>query len=209
MCNHYRAAVAKLGLSDEVFGFDPFSQTKLDIFPDRLAPIVRRVEGKPTWMPARWGFPPPPTVTSKAPVTNTRNLSSAYWRPFLGPAHRCLVPFEAFAEYEPVRADGGRRREVWFRVTGGRPAALAGVWCEWEGRRGTVKDPVDGRHLLFSFLTCQPGDLIRPYHEKAQPVVLIGRQAMEYWLDAPSSEVPGLARAAEDGELELAPFPGT
>lgn len=203
MCNHYRAAISKLNLQHEVYGFEEFSHTKLDIFPDRMAPILRLHDGAPTWETARWGFPPPPHVSGAAPVTNTRNLTSAYWRPFLGPHHRCLVPFERFAEYEPAREDGGRRREVWFRVTDGRPAAFAGVWCDWQGRRGTKKEPVDGRHLLFSFLTCAPGDLVRPYHPKAQPVVLIGRQAMEHWLTAPAAEVPEVAQAVEDGEIEL------
>ena len=39
-------------------------------------------------------------------VTNIRQTTSSHWRGWIGPKHRCLVPFTSFAENAgPVRAD--------------------------------------------------------------------------------------------------------
>ena len=31
---------------------------------------------------------------------------------------------------------------------------------------------MDGEHRLFSFLTCEANDVVRPIHSKAMPVIL-------------------------------------
>jgi putative SOS response-associated peptidase YedK len=49
-------------------------------------------------MMARWGMPGPPQFGG-APVTYIRNTKSPHWRAWLGPAHRCIVPFNSFCEY--------------------------------------------------------------------------------------------------------------
>jgi putative SOS response-associated peptidase YedK len=71
------------------------------IYPDYSAPIVRN--GSELVM-ARWGMPTPPQYMIGKQVdrgvTNIRRVSSSHWRPWLGPEHRCLVPFTSFAENE-------------------------------------------------------------------------------------------------------------
>ena len=63
-----------------------------EIYPDTLAPVVRLDEqGGRELSVMRWGFPPPPKAGSR-PVTNVRNVASPFWRNWLKPEFRCLVP---------------------------------------------------------------------------------------------------------------------
>ncbi|GGE85712.1 SOS response-associated peptidase [Niveispirillum cyanobacteriorum] len=198
VCNRYQASIQKLGLSEEIFGFEPWSETSLEIFPDRLAPVVRMEDGIPTWRAMRWGMPP--FKDTAHPITNIRNLTSPWWQRWLSPPNRCLVPFERFAEYT---ADPGPKKDVWFRVTDDRPAAFAGIWTGWEGTRGPKSAPVTGHHDLFGFLTTEPNDLVGGVHPKAMPVILIGQQAMREWLTAPMTAVSDFARPVPDEEMEI------
>ena len=43
---------------------------------------------------------------------------------------------------------------------------FAGVWWEWEGRRGTMAAPAEGKHLIFSFLTTAADATVAPIHAK-------------------------------------------
>jgi len=69
------------------------------IFPDQLAPVVRvGRDGVRVMEAMRWGFPPPPNLGTR-PVTNARNVASPYWRRWLEPEFRCLVPATSFCEW--------------------------------------------------------------------------------------------------------------
>lgn len=207
MCNHYRNDNRKLGASTEIYGFEEFSDTTLrfdnlatDVYPDRMGLVLRKGAGAGMEAVAmRWGFPPPPNLGTR-PVTNVRNLKSSWWRQWLKPEHRCLVPFTAFAEY----TDATPKREMWFAMESGAPACFAGIWRSWEGTRGTKASPETGRHELFAFLTCEPNGVVAPVHRKAMPVILPDREAQRAWLEAPSGDVADLARPLADELLVLA-----
>jgi putative SOS response-associated peptidase YedK len=47
---------------------------------------------------------------------------------------------------------------------------------EWNGVRGTKANPVEGRHLLYGFLTTEPSGGVAPIHPKAMPVILTSRK---------------------------------
>jgi putative SOS response-associated peptidase YedK len=51
-------------------------------------------------------------------------------------------------------------------------AAFAGIWRPWTGVRGTKADPVEGEHLLYSFLAPEPNGVAGPIDPKAMPVIL-------------------------------------
>lgn len=207
MCNHYRAAIRKAGLEQEIYGFEEISQLPRDIYPDTFAPIIRpRLGGGLEWVAMRWGFPPPPNAPGGRPVTNVRNLASPFWRRWLAPEARCLVPFERFAEFAPLLPGDSRRREIWFEATQGQPAAFAGIWRPWNGERGPKRAPVTGDHLLFAFLTTAPNAIVAPYHDKAMPVILIGDDAQQAWLSAPVAAVPALASPLADEALQVVDF---
>jgi len=146
------------------------------IFPDQFAPVVRiGHDGTRVMETMRWGFPPPPNLGTR-PVTNVRNTASPYWRGWLKPEFRCLVPATSFCEY----TNSQPKIPHWFALNGERePFAFAGIWRPWTGtRKGET-----GEHLLFAFLTTAPNDVVRPVHSKAMPVILIGN-ACDIWLEA-------------------------
>jgi putative SOS response-associated peptidase YedK len=211
MCNHYRADLKKLGLEMEVRGFEEFSETKIrmrlqdirdDMFPDRAGLVgIRSDGGLITPASMRWGFPPlvdKATGKAKGPViTNVRNTSSGFWRPWLKPEYRCIVPATSFAE--PY---GKGKGDAWFERADGGLLAFAGIWRPWTGTRGTKADPVEGEHKLFSFLTTEPNAVVAPIHPKAMPVVL-PPEDWEMWLTAPTEIALAMQRPAPDDFLRL------
>jgi putative SOS response-associated peptidase YedK len=102
------------------------------IFPDMLAPIVRTSrDGDRVLEMMRWGFPPPPSAGPQ-PVTNVRNTGSGYWRGWLEPRFRCLVPATSFCEW----TDSRPKVTHWFAIDESRPPfAFAGIWRPWTGAR--------------------------------------------------------------------------
>jgi putative SOS response-associated peptidase YedK len=169
------------------------------IFPDQLAPVVRTArDGERELVMMRWGFPPPPNLGSR-PVTNVRNVKSSYWRGWLKPEFRCLVPATSFCEY----TDSLPKVPHWFALEESRPLfAFAGIWRPWTGTRGTKAAPVEGEHLLFSFLTTEANAVVRPVHAKAMPVLLTGDE-WDTWLAAPADGALALQRPFPSERLRV------
>lgn len=170
------------------------------VYPNYEAPVVRSrttpagLERSLTMM--RWGFPAPPFFKNKAPVTNVRNTASNYWKPWFKPEQRCVVPATAFAE--PDRNTSKPVQFRWFERPDRKPFFFAGIWREWEGDRGTKKEPKVGKHLVYSFLTTEPNGVVDPFHDKAMPVLLTTPAEVEQWLEAPAEEALQLQRSAAE-----------
>jgi putative SOS response-associated peptidase YedK len=177
------------------------------IFPDQIAPIVRRApDGVRELVNARWGFPQPTPREGEKPrpgyVTNVRNTRTAWWRPWLeNPSHRCLVPVTSFAEYDHRTKPPTC---TWFARGELRPLFFfAGIWRPWNGSRGTKAAPVEGDHLLFSFLTTAPNTVVAPIHEKAMPVLLLGEAQWETWLTRTMDDALKLQRPAPNDAVRV------
>lgn len=83
---------------------------------------------------------------------------------------------------------------------------FAGICGEWWGDYGTKKEPNVGTHKLFSFLTTEANDLIRPVHAKAMPVVLRSEAERAEWLGAPADQIEAIqARVLPAEALEIVP----
>lgn len=159
-----------------------------DIYPDKDAPIIRKVgEHEAKISIARWGFPP--VKNNSSPITNIRNLSSSWWQKVNGkylfePEYRCLVPFTRFAEPP--------KHPTWFSPVNQNIAMFAGIWRPWHGERlvqidGKVRRTRrEGDFELFAFLTTDANGIVRPVHEKAMPVVLTEPQEWQKWLSGGS-----------------------
>ena len=212
MCNRYASDIRKAGLEKEFYGFDEWSETRinpmlgnavLEVFPKSVGPVLRLGDaGKLEWVKMRWGLPGPPRFGG-APVTNIRNIKSAHWRPVLGVQHRCLVPFTAFSEYEDS-SPKGKKQIRWFAPPNRGMLFFAGIHREWTGDYGSKKEPNVGAHQLFSFLTTEANDLVRPVHAKAMPVVLPSASACDEWMNAPPDQIEAIqARVLPTEALEI------
>ena len=170
------------------------------IFPDQMAPVVRHgADGRELAM-LRWGFPCPPNVPGNRPVTNIRNVNSSYWRAWMKPEYRCLVPATSFCEYTA----GKPAVPTWFALSPDRPLfAFAGLWRPWTGTRGTKADPTEGEHHLFAFLTCMPNAAVEPVHPKAIPVILTTEAECEAWMTAPVPDALTLQRPLPNSLLQI------
>src|SRR5215210_5018538 len=204
MCNLYslnkgQDAIRKaFGVTDDRTGNLP---PLPGIFPDQMAPVVRQRDAGRELSMMRWGFPPPPKVGTQ-PVTNVRNVTSPFWRPWLKPEFRCLVPVSAFSEYADTKP---KKTPVWFALDDERPLfAFAGIWRPWTGVRGPKRDePVEEEHRLYSFLTTEANGVDGPVHPKAMPVLLTTEDEWSTWLEAPADEALKLQRPLPDAMMKV------
>src|SRR5262245_10131158 len=133
MCNDYarlRALLTRWKLSVDRRNDEGLSS---GIFPGMPAAVIRRPpDGGLEALNMRWGFPQ--SEEGGRPVTNARHLKSDYWRPWLGPENRCLVPATSFCEPTDTKPNVWH----WFALDDSRPLfAFAGLWRPWTGARGT------------------------------------------------------------------------
>lgn len=196
------------------------------IFPDYPAPIIRNQgEALPALTMTRWGMPSSrkailDAATKRADklraknkavdfdellhmepdggTTNVRNTASAHWKPWLGVANRCLVPFSSFSEFDHVA-----RQDVWFAFGEDRPLAFfAGIWTpQWSGVR-KIKSGVETTDL-FAFLTTTPNAEVGAVHPKAMPVILTTPEECETWMTSPWEQAAALQRPLPDGSLAI------
>jgi putative SOS response-associated peptidase YedK len=204
-----------------------------EIWPDRLGPIVRNMPAGRELANVRWGLPSSSQALYQAaskradglrkkgkPVdfdallatepdggtTNVRNTASKHWTRWLGIENRCVVPFTAFAEPDPVnKPEGGPTPNAWFALASENPLAFfAGIWVrQWS----SVRKIKEGRVTtdLYGFLTTEPNAVVAPIHPKAMPVILTTPEDIETWLSAPWEKAKALQRPLPDHELVLLP----
>ncbi len=170
-----------------------------EVFPDYEAPaIVQREDGQREVRMMRWGFPE--FEGERGVRVNVRHPTSAPWRGKFEVGRRCLVPADAFCEYQDGPSPKAKR---WFARPDGKPFFFAGTWMPWEGARGTKKNPIVGKHELFTILTTAANDVVKPVHQKAMPVVLTSEADLEAWLTAPPEDALKLQKPAPDHAVAL------
>jgi len=205
MCNLYSLTTNQQAIRDlaEVIGDRTGNLPPLaGIYPDYPAPIIRHsADGEREMVMARWGMPSPAFALQgrKADpgVTNIRNVGSPHWQRWLGTAHRCIIPWTSFAEFN--KELGGNN---WFALGEDRPPAFfAGLWCRWTSTRKVKEGEVTAD--VFGCLTTTPNAEVGRVHPKAMPVILRGREEIDRWLRAPWQEAKMLQRPLPNGTLTV------
>ncbi|MFB2553906.1 SOS response-associated peptidase [Ensifer soli] len=234
MCNLYNVTTAQEairslfpGVKDSLGNLEP----SIDVYPDRMGPIVRNTDAGQEMAMVRWGLPSSSkaqfdAATKRADklrakgkevdfdhllrmepdggTTNVRNTASKHWKRWLGVANRCVVPVTRFAEPDPAsKAEGGRTPNAWFARDEGEPLMFfAGIWVrDWTSVRKVKEGEITVD--LYAFLTCDPNAVVKPIHPKAMPVLLTEPDEIETWLTAPWSEAKALQRPLADDKLVL------
>ncbi|OOO44660.1 DUF159 family protein [Rhizobium leguminosarum bv. viciae USDA 2370] len=204
-----------------------------EIWPDRMAPIVRNTPAGRELAQVRWGLPSSSQALFQAAkkradalrkkgkqfdfqellkmepdggTTNVRNVTSKHWKRWHGTEFRCVVPFTSFAEPDPAsKPEGGRTPNAWFAADPSRPLMFfAGIWVpQWQSVRKIKEGLITAD--LFGFLTTEPNAIVAPIHQKAMPAILTNQDELETWLTAPWEEASKLQRPLRNDQLVLLP----
>lgn len=155
----------------------------------------------------RWGlvpsWAPDPGVAARMFNARAESLRS---KPAFRNAltrRRCLVPSDAFYEWQRLPATAGRAaKQPWcFRSPSGGPLALAGLWEAW---RPATPDGERGPWLLScTIVTTAANDVVAPVHDRMP--VLVAEADWERWLDPEpldSGMLDRILRPAPPGALE-------
>lgn len=197
MCARYEIDAPPEDLA-EVFALAevPAVKPRWNAAPTQLLPVVRAAEDGARHIDLlRWGLVPAwaddPKIGSRMinarseTVTTKPSFRSALRR------RRCLVPVTGFYEWT---GEAGRKRASIFRVGGGRPFALAGLWETWRGAGDA--NPL----VTFTILTTSANEVVARLHDRMPVVVAPGDHAT--WLD-PRIETPARLQSL------LVPAPAT
>ena len=199
MCNLY-SMTATVDEMKKLFGGFEGDRANVasypEIYPGRMAPVLRKEEGALRLDEMQWGFPGPQAAKGR-PVTNVRNLASPFWRSALAnPARRCLVPVTRFSEWsqKPDPATG-RKVKHWFGLKGegesGGDAllAFAGLYEFWRDRSAAEDDPLAWL-VSFTIITTEADPGMDRIHDR-QPLVL-ERGDHARWLDPDLTDPAGI-----------------
>ncbi|MEO1608333.1 MAG: SOS response-associated peptidase family protein [Pseudomonadota bacterium] len=188
MCNIYSQTVPRqlllplFDVSDNrATAFEPHGA----IYPGNNGIVIRcAADGTRECVEMSWGFVL--NLANRAPkrVTNFRDdkLDSRFWSASLR-ARRCLIPVSSFAEPK------GRQPAIWhwFALNEKRtPFAFAGIWQRYKGplkAEGTTVE-ID----VYSFMTTMPNALVAAIHPSRMPVMLVGRDTQDQWLNGTPDE---------------------
>jgi putative SOS response-associated peptidase YedK len=239
MCNLYNMTTTQKAIIDLARALRDLSgnlEASIDVYPDRLAPIVRTAaDGIRELARVRWGLPSSQFALLEAAkkraakleakgkpydfaellriepdggTTNVRRTDSRHWQRWLGVENRCLVPMTSFAEPDPAaKPEGGRTPNAWFALGPDRPLAFfAGIWVPQWTSVRKVKEGLVTADL-YGFLTTEPNSVVAPVHQKAMPVILATADEIETWMTAPWPDARALQRPLPDDMLTIVPPP--
>ena len=237
MCNLYNVTTNQqairqfVSITHDIIGN---MEPSFDVWPDRMGPVVRNIDGGRQLAMVRWGMPSSKQalfVNAKkradklrakgkevdfdellrnepdGGTTNIRKTESKHWTRWLGVENRCVVPVTRFAEPDHAnKVDGGRVPNAWFESTGDDPLMFfAGAWVPaWTSVRKIKEGMITTD--LYAFLTTDANGVVGPIHDKAMPVILTTREEVETWLTAPWEDARVLQRPLPDDKLKIVPI---
>ena len=192
------------------------------VYPKYQAPVVIVQGGEQALDHMGLGMPAPlqpfrPDEKPQRPgfLTNVRNTRSGHWRAWLASANvtvgkdklqggRCIVPATMFAE--PDRNTSKPVLNRWFGRADGIPFFFAGIWREWQGDVGTIKELNVALHRLYCILTTEPNATVAPIHDKAMPVLLTTAEDVNVWLNGTLEDALKLQKPQPDEVIVITPY---
>ena len=170
------------------------------IFPGGNAPVVRRAQdGDRELAMLSWGFVL--NMKGKAPkrITNFRDdkLTSLFWSASFR-ERRCLVPVTSFSEPK------GKKPAIWHWFALGQerpPFAFAGIWRSYKGpiRKDGEAVEID----TYAFMTTKPNELVATIHPSRMPVMLIGEEALDQWLEGSTDDALELVQSFPADQMAI------
>lgn len=189
MCNDYEqhvtwAAYCKMMQALEL-GI-PTQQSELDlpqaddIRINDMGPVVR-VAGNGVELVAM-NFSFPPSGPRGGPIFNFKSEGRSFAK-----SNRCLIPASAFFEFTGTKYPKAKHR---FTLNDAPFMAIAGLWRETEGKKAPA----------FTMLTTEPGQDVKPYHNRQ--VVVLQPEDWVRWLYLTKPEAE-LLRPLPRGSLNV------
>lgn len=155
---------------------------RYNLAPTEVVPaVVRdRESGQNELREFKWGLVPSWAKDSSGAtkMINARG-ETMFEKPafkFAARKHRCILPASGFFEW---RTERGKKQPYHFRLKGGKPMALAGLWERWHNPSG---EPL----LTCAIVTTEPNEAVEPFHNRMP--VIIRDEDMEAWLDSEREE---------------------
>jgi putative SOS response-associated peptidase YedK len=153
---------------DIEMGGIPFFASSYNIAPRSVQPVVRLNpgSGRREFALQRWGLVPfwAKNVKLGYSTFNARAEEAASKLAFREALkkRRCLVPADAFYEWQQV--DAQTKQPFAIALKSGEPCAFAGLWESWQPNEGP---PLE----TFTILTTSPNEMMKPIHNR-MPVIL-------------------------------------
>jgi len=176
MCGRYTLRASGETLAEQFkLSEAPQLTPRYNIAPTQTVPVVRAGTGGRELALLRWGLVPAwaRDLSVGARMINARSETVAEKPAFRDALRRrrCLIIADGFYEWQQAR---GAKQPFYFRVGGGTPFAMAGLWEIWRG-------PDDARVESCTILTTRANPLLAPLHER-MPVIL-RPEHHAIWLD--------------------------
>ncbi|HEU4406796.1 MAG TPA: SOS response-associated peptidase [Polyangiaceae bacterium] len=168
---------------------------RFNVAPQQALLVVPN-DGQRTARRMTWGLVPSWAKDAKGYQINARAETAAE-KPFFRTAfrrRRCVVVADGFYEWAPGEGKGPKT-PWYFRLRGGEPFAIAGLWDVWRSPDGEERPGV-------ALLTTEANGVVAPVHGR-MPVIL-PREAFGAWLstgEADASSLLSLLRPAPEAMM--------
>lgn len=173
---------------------DPHKEIPSELYPTRVGPFIRLVNGQREYEAGYFGMMPPwrrevaygkHTYNSKSETVHALPSFKDAWRRGL----RCVIPAEAV--YEPRYYEDLTNERWRIEREDGQPFGAAGVYNQW------VENGVEMFSYTMLTVNCDDHPFYNQFHapdkEKRMPIFLDPEQ-YDTWMSCPMKEAPGFFR---------------
>jgi putative SOS response-associated peptidase YedK len=149
-------------------------QSRYNVAPSQVMPIIVDADGAARLRTAKWGFVPSwtkgkPKMQPINAKSETVATSGMFRRAFQ--QRRCLVPAYGFYEWQGAKPP---KQPYFIHMRDGSPFAFAGLW---ERSHPDDAGPLE----TFTILTTAPNELMKPIHNRMP--VIIPPDGYRQWLN--------------------------